>query len=54
MTFSAFWVYYYTILVDNLWHKLCNFLSKYLVSIYFSQSTFNININEFSWADLRF
>ena len=29
----------YTILVDDLWHKLCNFLSKYLVSIYFSQST---------------
>ena len=27
------------ILVDDLWHKLCNFLSKYLVSIYFSQST---------------
>ena len=26
-------------LVDDLWHKLCNFLSKYLVSIYFSQST---------------
>ena len=39
MTFPAFWVHYYTILVDNLWHKLCNFLSKYLVSIYFSQST---------------
>ena len=39
MTFPAFWVHYYTILVDDLWHKLCNFLSKYLVSIYFSQST---------------
>ena len=26
-------------MVDDLWHKLCNFLSKYLVSIYFSQST---------------
>ena len=24
---------------DNLWHKLCNFLSKHLVSIYFSRST---------------
>ena len=38
MTFPAFWVHYYTNLVDNLWHKLCNFISKYLVSIYFSQS----------------
>ena len=26
-------------MVDDLWHKLCNFLSKYLASIYFSQST---------------
>ena len=26
-------------MVDDLWHKLYNFLSKYLVSIYFSQST---------------
>ena len=26
-------------LVDDFWHKLCNFLSKYLVLIYFSQST---------------
>ena len=39
MTFPSFWVHYYTILVDDLWHKLCNFFSKYLVSIYFSQST---------------
>ena len=39
MTFPAFQVHYYTILVDDLWHKLCNFLSKYLVSIYFFQST---------------
>ena len=39
MTFPAFWVHYYTILVDDLWHKLCDFLSKYLVWIYFSQST---------------
>ena len=31
--------YYNTILVDDLWHKLCNFFSKYLVSTYFSQST---------------
>ena len=27
MTFPAFRVHYYTILVDDLWHKLCNFLS---------------------------
>ena len=26
-------------MVDDLWHKLCNFLSKYLASICFSQST---------------
>ena len=39
MTFPAFLVHYYTILVDDLWHKLCNFLSKYLVSTYISQST---------------
>ena len=39
MTFRAFGIHYYTILVDDLWHKLCNFLSKYLVSICFSQST---------------
>ena len=25
--------------LKTLWHKLCNFLSKYLVSIYFSQAT---------------
>ena len=37
--FSSFCVHYYTILIDDLWHKLCNFLSKYLVSIYFSLST---------------
>ena len=43
MTFPAFRVHYYTILVDDLWHKLCNFLSKYLVSIYFSQSTLLTN-----------
>ena len=39
MPFPAFWVHYYTILVDDLWHKICGFLSKYLVWIYFSQST---------------
>ena len=27
MTFPTFWVHYYTILVDELLHKLCNFLS---------------------------
>ena len=37
--FSCIRNHYYTILVDDLWHKLCNFLSKYLVSICFSQST---------------
>ena len=30
-------------MVDDLWHKLCNFLSKYLVSIYFAQSTLSMS-----------
>ena len=45
MTFPAFSVHYYTIFVDDLWHKLCNFFSKYLESIYFSQFTLLISFS---------